>query len=82
MNKIFVVYWVNLDNDCLKKSEIKIVGVYDTEEQAKAVSEKYEHKGYCYDDRCYYCWYDNKILNEEPEWKLCEWTQEYKDDEY
>ena len=25
--KVYVVYWVDLDNDCLKKSEIDIIGV-------------------------------------------------------
>ena len=54
--KVYVVYWVDLDDDCLKKSEIKIIGVYSNLEQAKITREEYDHTGYCYnDERCYYC---------------------------
>lgn len=52
--KTYVVYWVDLDNDCLKKSEIKILGVYDNITDAKKLAEDYYHDGYCEDSRCYY----------------------------
>jgi len=52
--KIYVVYWVDLDDDCLKKSEIEIIGVFDNKEKAEELEKDYEHEGYCEDSRCYY----------------------------
>ena len=52
--KLYVVYWVDLDDDCLKKSEVKILGVFSTLKKAEKLRDTYDHKGYSSDSRCYY----------------------------
>ena len=61
---LYVCYSVDLDSDCLKKSEIKILGVYTTKEQAISVCDGYFHEGYSSDERCYYTDYIEMPLNE------------------
>jgi len=51
---VYVVYWVDLDNDCLKKSVVDILGVFNNETDAKQLSDDYYHEGYSEDERCYY----------------------------
>ncbi|HXS60634.1 MAG TPA: hypothetical protein VN703_07490 [Candidatus Sulfopaludibacter sp.] len=53
---VYVVYWVDLDDDCLKKSEIEILGVFYKIKDAEECEEKWNsnHKGYCDDSRCHY----------------------------
>ncbi len=60
---IYVVYWVDLDDDCLKKSEIKILGAFDNKGDADELSSDYEHEGYCDDSRCYYTSVTKVYLN-------------------
>jgi hypothetical protein len=64
-NKLYVAYWVDLDDDCVKKSEIKILGVYTTQEQAMLVCDNYHHDGYSDDCRCYYTTYIEIQLNKD-----------------
>jgi len=53
---VYVVYWVDLYDDCLKNSEIDIIGVYTNKDKAIEVQNSYDSKeGYCFDERCYYC---------------------------
>lgn len=52
--ELFVVYWVDVDDDCPKKSEIRIIGVFDNSYDAERLKSDYDHKGYSEDDRCYY----------------------------
>lgn len=52
--QVYVVYWFDLDDDCLKKSEIEILGVFTDLYEAKKFEEKYaDREGYCEDKRCY-----------------------------
>lgn len=63
--RLYVVYWVDLDDDCLKKSIVEILGVYDSEAKAEEVREAFEYKkGYTDDDRCSYCRVEVLELNE------------------
>lgn len=54
--KIFIVYEIDLDNDCLKKSYIDILAAFDDREEAERFreSERQERKegGYSGDFRC------------------------------
>ena len=62
--KVWVVYWVDIDTDCPKKSEIEILGVYSNKKDAEA--EELNHSwrtGYSDDDRCYYVEIKEIILN-------------------
>ena len=50
---LYVCYFVDLDSDCLKKSEIKILGVYIDKKQAEQVCNNYmlyhqDNSRYCY----------------------------------
>ena len=67
MNKnLYVVYWFDLDNDCLKKSKIEIIGIFDNEELAKNAADKYDGRiGYCEDDRCYGVRIENFKMNQQ-----------------
>lgn len=62
--KLYVVYWVDLDDDCLKKSEVKILGVFDNSCDASKLAEDYDHEGYSEDHRCYYTKIKELELNE------------------
>ena len=44
LETVYVVYWVDLDNDCLKKSEIHIVGVYSKESIANNMVDALSNK--------------------------------------
>lgn len=61
--KIFVVYWVDLDNDCLKKSVVKIIGVFSDMKKAKKLRDTYDHEGYSGDSRCYYTRIEELMLD-------------------
>lgn len=63
--ELWVLYWVDLDCDCLKKSIIRILGVYDSKERAKAEI-PYNSKGYCEDDRCWGAYIRKVKLNKDP----------------
>ena len=66
---VYVVFWVDLDDDCLKKSEIEIIGVYEDEKVAKEIEDSYQYrKGYCEDHRCHYCYYVEISLNKLNPW--------------
>lgn len=61
---VYVVYKVDLDNDCLKKSEIEILAVYTDECKAKLLQDSYKDwVGYSEDPRCYYVTYKSLQLN-------------------
>ncbi len=64
--KLYVVFWVDLDNDCVKKSEIKFIGVFNNKHDAHCLKTDYDHKGYSEDSRCYYTEIDELELNEIP----------------
>jgi len=51
--KVYVVIWYDYDGDCLKKSEVTVLGVFTNEKAANKLAEDYEHKGYSDDERCY-----------------------------
>jgi hypothetical protein len=52
---VYVLYWVDLDDDCLKKSIIRIVGVYSNKVQAEfEMCMRSHRKGYSDDSRLYY----------------------------
>lgn len=62
--KLYVVYWVDLDDRCLKSSLISILGVFDDKTKLEDCLKKNKNrKGYCEDERCYYIAIDEKILN-------------------
>ena len=66
---LYVVYWIDLDCYCLKKSEIEIIGVYNDEDVAKQIKESYEYRrGTSDDERCYYCRCEKITLNELNSW--------------
>lgn len=53
--KVYVLYWVDLDCHCLKKSIVKIKGVFSTLERAEFEKDiRCTYKGYSDDERCYY----------------------------
>ena len=62
--KIYVVYWVDLDNDCLKKSEVKILAVFSELKKAEKLRDTYDHKGYSGDIRCYYTRIEERTIDE------------------
>lgn len=72
MAYVYVVYHVDIDCDCAKKSEVRIIGVYQKEEDAKLVQELVENEQgeHPYDDRCRWCTiWRMKILQEpHPDW--------------
>jgi hypothetical protein len=47
---VYVAYWVDLESDCLKESEIKILGVYFEETDAEEACKRYDHEGYADDE--------------------------------
>ncbi len=61
---VYVVYQVDLDDDCLKKSEIKILAVYTNYADAKNLVDSYDSwEGYCEDSRCYYVDYEKMQID-------------------
>ena len=53
---VYLVYFVDLDGDCLKKSEITQVGLFSNKDTALYIAEKVrnENEGYSDDCRCHY----------------------------
>ncbi len=42
MEKLYIVYWVDLDNDSLKKSVVEIIGVFTDINEALEVQNSYD----------------------------------------
>ena len=68
--KLFIVYQVDLDSSCLKKSDFEILGVFDSHKKASLVckqqSKQQSSKTYYEDERCHYTQIQEVELNEEP----------------
>jgi len=64
--KVYVVYWVDLDNDCLKKSEIEIIGVFTNEEIAENMAGEITstREGYSADRRCHYAKVVERVIDQ------------------
>jgi hypothetical protein len=60
---LYVGYSVDLDFDCLKKSEIKILGVYLDKETAEIECAQYDNKNFKYSTRYSYTMCEQIILN-------------------
>lgn len=62
---VYVVCWVDLDDDSLKKSEIEIVGVFNDEEYAETLADNITlcKDGYCSDDRCHYAFVSRMVID-------------------
>jgi len=53
--KVFIVYWVDLNGDCLKKSEVEILAAFSNITEANQMANDYYHIGHHNgDDRFYY----------------------------
>jgi len=82
--KIYVVYWVDLDDCCLKKSTIDIVGVYKSKLFAQKLADNItENKeGYCDDFRCHYAYVTEQVIDiTDEEFKEYDYEYEIDDEE-
>jgi hypothetical protein len=51
---VYVAYWVDLNDEDLADSEMKILGVYLKKDDAKLACELYEHEGVSDEKNCSY----------------------------
>ena len=64
--KLYVLYWIEFNNNCLKKNEVEIIGVFQEKKRAieianekkKGIEIANDREDYSDDRRCYYSYND------------------------